>query len=300
LTTGFLTVTPEDVLPGISQQNDKFMKSLQSALIISIVSILGFVSAGNPPRYFLTTSGDRPYGIAFGDNGFMYVVTAPSTGNGHLLKISPDGHFRELALLEGTFIGPGVTVDAAENVFVTVGDKLLKVSPDGRKTTVADGFSKCFDVKIDTKGTLFVADEGRGVIYRINTSGEREVFYRSDTAGSFLLTGMCLDTRRESLFVRDGNKLIRFHLLSDQNPGTPEIVSQHSDIFYFCKDDEGNTYASTIKSVIRIDAHENIQTLAQEGVDTATGLALGGEGFDKNSLYVAVAGGILQLPLSEQ
>lgn len=93
----------------------------------------------------------------------------------------------------GSFIGPGIDVDKDSNAYITVGDKLLKVSPEGKITLVSDGFSCCFDVKSDSKGNLFVADDTKDTIYRINTSNEKSVFYRGEMAGAFLLTSLVSD-----------------------------------------------------------------------------------------------------------
>ncbi len=253
-------------------------------------------NAGTNYSYFLKTSGDRPYGIAFDGKGSMYMVTAPETGNGTLSLVTPAGILSKIATLEGTFIGPGITVDDGGNALVTVGDKLLKITHDGTIQTIASGFMRSFDVKLDKRGNIYVADDIKDVVYKITPDGKKEVFYSSDTTGGFELTAICIDGDQKNMCVRDGKKLLKLPLESDMNSTKPKLILEYPDMFYMCLDSAGNIYVSTLKDVVRIDSAGNARNLASQDLKTAIGLATGGKGFSNQVLYVTVDDGIIKLP----
>ncbi|MBN1415757.1 MAG: hypothetical protein JW973_11705 [Bacteroidales bacterium] len=274
------------------------MKSLKDFFIFFILSILSFASiSADEPDYFLRISGNRPYGIAFDKNGFMYMITAPNTGNGTLSRVTPDGKITAIAVLEGSFIGPGITIDNNNDIFITVGDKLLKVSPDGNIKTIADGFAVCIDVKIDKNCNIYVADDFSGTIYKISPAGEKDIFYKSDTTGPFVLTSIIIDSNDENLYARDGDRIIKFEINSNDPAVKPEVIIDNTKIFYLCTDDNNNLYASTLDNVIKIDFNGKIQYLSPKPLKTSIGLAVSSKGFDEGSLYVTVEDGIIKLPI---
>ncbi|HUI30247.1 MAG TPA: T9SS type A sorting domain-containing protein [Candidatus Acidoferrales bacterium] len=267
-----------------------YVKLMAAAMVILSP---GFMSSSANFSYFLKTSGDRPYGIAFDGRGAMYMVTAPESGSGTLSLVTPDGTVSKIATLAGTFIGPGITADDSGNALVTVGDKLLKVSHDGTTQTIADGFTRCFDVKLDKIGNIYVADDIKNVVYKITPDGEKEVFYTSSAAGGFVLTAICIDRRQKNMYIKDGSKLFKVPL--DTNAATVKLILENSDMFYMCLDSSDNIYVSTIKNVIRIDSTGAAQNLSNQDLNTSTGLSTGGNGFGQQDLYVAVDDGIVEL-----
>ena len=274
------------------------MKSLKNFFIFSIVLILSCTSSSSvEPDYFLKTSGNRPYGIAFDNDGLMYMITAPETGNGTLSKVTPDGNITDIAVLEGSFIGPGIYIDDNNGIFITVGNKLLKVSPDGNTKIIADGFSLCFDVKIDNNENIYVADDLKGIIYKIDPSGQLNIFFQSDTTGPFALTGIVIDNKNENLYAREGNKIIKLKINSDSTSKKPEVIIDNTKMFYLCRDNNNNIYASTIDNIIKIDTNGEIKYLSGKPLKTSIGVAPGGKGFDEGSLYVSVEDGIIKLPI---
>ncbi len=274
------------------------MKSLKNFFIFSILLILSCASANSDePDYFLKTSGNRPYGIAFDNNGLMYMINAPETGNGTLSKVTPDGKITNTAVLEGSFIGPGIYIDDNNGIFITVGNKLLKVSPDGNIETIADGFSLCFDVKMDNNGNIYVADDLKGIIYKITPEGKKDIFFKSDTTGPFVLTSIVIDSNNENLYAREGNRIIKFKLNSDSISAKPKVIINNTKMFYLCRDNNNNIYASTIDNAIKIDISGKLIYLSQKPLKTSIGVALGGKGFDEKSLYVSVEDGIIKLPI---
>jgi len=274
------------------------MISLKEFFIFFILSILSCAStSSDEPDYFLKISGNRPYGIAFDNNGLMYMITAPPTGNGTLSKVTPDGKITAIAVLEGSFIGPGIYIDNNKGIYITVGNKLLKVSPDGNTETIADGFSLCFDVKLDNNGNTYVADDLKGIIYKIAPSGKKDIFFKSDTTGPFVLTSIVIDSNNENLYAREGNRIIKFKINSDSTSEKPEVIIDNTKMFYLCRDNNNNIYASTIENVIKIDTSGNIKYLSQKPLKTSIGVAVGGKGFDEKSLYVTVEDGIIKFPI---
>ncbi|MEJ2568775.1 MAG: hypothetical protein P8Z50_07915, partial [candidate division WOR-3 bacterium] len=277
------------------------MKSLNEFFIFSILLILSCASSNsNEPDYFLKISGNRPYGIAFDNNGLMYMITAPETGNGTLSRVTPDGKITDIAVLEGSFIGPGIYIDDNNGIFITVGNKLLKVSPDGNTETIADGFSLCFDVKMDNNGNIYVADDLKGTIYKIDPEGKKNIFFKSDTTGPFVLTSVVIDNNNENLYAREGNRIIKLKINSNCASEKPEVIIDNTKMFYLCRDNNNNIYASTIENVIKIDTSGESKYLSGKPLKTSIGVAPGGKGFDEKKLYVSVEDGIIKFPIIKQ
>jgi hypothetical protein len=274
------------------------MKSFDKFFIFSLLLILSCTSGSSvEPDYFLKTSENRPYGIAFDNNGLMYMITAPETGNGTLSKVTPDGKITDIAILEGSFIGPGIYIDDNNGIFITVGNKLLKVSPDGNTEIIADGFKLCFDVKVDNNGNIYIADDLKGIIYKIDSSCEKNIFFESDTTGPFTLTSIILDNNNENLYAREGNRIIKLKLNSNSSSEKPGVIIDNIKMFYMCRDNNNNIYASTIDNVIKIDTGGEIKYLSGKPLKTSIGVAVGGKGFDEKSLYVSVEDGIIKVPI---
>ncbi len=274
------------------------MKSLKHFFIFFILLILSCASSSSDePDYFLKISGNRPYGIAFDNNGLMYMITAPETGNGTLSKVTPDGKITEISVLEGSFIGPGIYIENNNGIFIAVGDKLLKISPDGNTETIADGFSLCFDVKVDNNGNIYVADDLKGIIYKITPEGKKDIFFKSDTTGPFVLTSIVIDSNNENLYAREVNRIIKLKINSDSTSEKPEVIIDNTKMFYLCRDNNNNIYASTIENAIKIDTGGKVKYLSGKPLKTSIGVALGGKGFDEKSLYVTVEDGIIKLPI---
>ncbi len=284
----------------IRVQKIKLMKSLKLLLLFFALLTLSFTYV-NPDEtnYFLKTSGDRPYGIAFDNKGLMYIVTAPETGNGTLSKVTPDGKVTAVAVIEGNFIGPGIYIDSDNSIFITAGDDLLTIFPDGKTKIIAEGFSRCIDVKTDKRKNIYVADDLQNTIYIVTPSGKKNIFYKGDTVGSFILTCIAFDSSSENLYAREGNSILKFHIKSDGTSGEPEVIINNTKMFYLCMDNNDNLYASTLDNVIKIDTSGKAQFLSQTSLKTSLGLAIGGKGFDENSLYVAVEDGIIKVPVSK-
>jgi DNA-binding beta-propeller fold protein YncE len=138
-----------------------------------------------------------PSGLAFAADGTLFVA---DTGNHAIRRVTPDGAVTTLAgtgargyrdgdAVDAAFDGPmGVAVapDGAVYVADTYNDRIRRIGPDGRVTTVAGsgvpGFfdgaasSAQFDtpagIAVAPDGALLVADTGNGVVRRISGEGD--------------------------------------------------------------------------------------------------------------------------------
>lgn len=249
------------------------------------------------PEYFIKVTGNRPWAIAFDKRGAMYMVTAPSRGSGALSKVSTDGIVQELATLDGSFIGPGIDVDKDGNAYITVGDKLLKATPEGKVTVISEGFSRCIDVKLDSKGNLFVADDLEDTIYKITPSGEKSVFYKDEKRGRYVLTSLVMDKNYKYLYAYEVDTIIKFDMRKSANNRKPEVVVNKPGVFYICMDTEDNIFASVPyeNTVIRVNSDGNIGDVGNLQIPMPVGIASGGKGFDEKCLYVAAMDGIVKI-----
>ena len=273
------------------------MKLLKKTCVFLFLSLLCFASlSAQEADYFLQPSGNRSFGLAFDQKGSLYMVTAPPTGNGTLSKVTPEGKITEMAVLEGTFIGPGIYYHKDNSLLITVGDKLLEVSVEGKIRVIAAGFARCMDAKPDQKGNIYVADDLQHTIFKITPSGVKEVFYKSDASGSFIFTTLAFDKKFEFLYVKEGNKILRFSINQAGASVKPEILIDNINVFYLSTVGD-YLYATTIENVIRIDRNGETQKLFKEPLNTAIGVFAGGKGFDEKSLYITVKEGIIKTPV---
>jgi sugar lactone lactonase YvrE len=247
-------------------------------------------------NYFMKISGNRPYAIAFNKQGTMYVVTAPETGNGTLSMVTVDRKLHEIATLEGNFIGPGIDIDDDNNIYVTVGDKLIRITPDKKIEIIMDGFQRAFDVKLDVKGNIYVADDMADVIYKINSDNKKEVFYKGRNHGQFILTSLAYNGNSDSLYARESNNLLKFDL--NQSGNVPETVVSNINIFCIVLDEYNNIYATTASDgkVIKISPDSKISKMLSTNVLMPLGIASGKTGGHKNTLYITVSDGIVSMP----
>ncbi len=256
-------------------------------------------SDNNLPQYFLKLTGDRPFGIAFDNKSIMYMITAPSSGSGKLLTVDAAAKITEIATLDGSFIGPGIDIDRDGNAYVTVGDKLLKITQKGKSEIIAEGFSCSFDVKLDLKGNIYVSDASEDTIYKINALKEKKVFYKGSEIGSFTFTGLSFDKSYDTLYAVENGKILKFHIKTDGSAEKPEVaVNDVPDSRYIDIDNDNNIYVSTGSNVMKITSDGQKINITDK-VANSIGFSLAGRGFGDNCLFVAVADGIAKLPLSK-
>lgn len=126
---------------------------------------------------------NNPHGVAVDGSGTIYVA---DTFNGAVRKIAPDGvvttFAKSLGSVTSIVIDPTGALYAAEG-FNSVIDK---ITPDGVASKFAGNgqygwrdaigtaavFNEPFAIALDTRGDLYVADAGNGVIRRVTPSGD--------------------------------------------------------------------------------------------------------------------------------
>ncbi len=260
-------------------------------------------------EYLVKVTGDRPYGVLCGNKGAIYMVTAPASGDGTLWKVDQKGNTKEFAKLEGdfegnpytdkSFVSSGMGIDIKGNIYIALGDRILKVLKDGKVKTIATGFSRCSDVEVDLQGTLFVADDKEDAIYKLTPSMEKSMIYKGNLRPSFVLTSLVFDKDYNYLYAREGQTILRFDLSID-GLQEPEVIADKMIAFDICMDDNNNIYASSDGSKIRkLDTTGTISELdTQELVIVSSlGIDIGKTKKDKAFLYIACSNGIIKVPI---
>lgn len=139
----------------------------------------------------------NPNGLASDDDGNLFVA---DSSNHAIRKISADGMVTTLAgngeagSSDGTgsgarFVYPyGVTVDGAGNVYVTEGNRVRMITPEGTVMTLAGSgaighdngtgaaasFASPRGLAVDKSGNLYVADSGNNMVRKIMPMGSTE------------------------------------------------------------------------------------------------------------------------------
>ncbi|AMC36121.1 hypothetical protein VN23_16745 [Janthinobacterium sp. B9-8] len=121
-----------------------------------------------------------PQSIAIDKNENIYV----EDGNSKIRKIDRNGTVSTIAI-NGLIYPKGIAVDGRGNIFVSSGDKILKITLDGAVKTIAGGnlagfsdgvgelalFDQPQGIAIDQYGTIYVADSRNNRIRKIAENG---------------------------------------------------------------------------------------------------------------------------------
>lgn len=122
---------------------------------------------------------ERPHILAVDSKGNAFVA---NDGDLKIRKVTPGGDMLHVAgsgksghddgpALEATFtdLQGGMDIDAAGNLYVTDGDRIRKITPDGVVSTVAAEFESLHygDLAVGSDGTIYVADPREKHVWRI-------------------------------------------------------------------------------------------------------------------------------------
>ncbi len=133
-----------------------------------------------PSRFKSTFASNlvSPAGLAFDQNGNLYVADAGTggAGAGVIYQITPGG---ARTLFANGLSGPaGLGFDRTGNLYVAESGagRITKVSATGAKSTFAAGLSFPQGIAVDRRGNLYVAVYGAGSILKYNSAGVASVF----------------------------------------------------------------------------------------------------------------------------
>ncbi|MBM3294925.1 MAG: PEGA domain-containing protein [Candidatus Aminicenantes bacterium] len=169
---------------------------------------------GSPPtRWGEFGSGDdqfnTPLGIAVDSEGLIYIA---DSGNGRVKKHGPDGAFLAAFAVPGN--PRSVAVGLGGKMFVIVGRKILRLSPDGGLEAALEGEAEFKDprgLSVDASGLVFVADAVRQSIVKMDANGTVVSTWGGEGLGPGQLAGpvgVAVDAQGRVVVVeRDNNRI---------------------------------------------------------------------------------------------
>lgn len=110
----------------------------------------------------LTAGLSGPVGCNFGPDGYLYVANRYSNS---ISRFAPDG--TPSTFVSGVISPHSLVFDDAGNMFVSVEDQVVMVTPDGVVHPVSDAFNVPVGLAFDADGNLFVASYGGGYVSKV-------------------------------------------------------------------------------------------------------------------------------------
>ena len=159
----------------------------------------------------------------------------------------------------------GIVADATGNLYMTEGNRVRKITPNGETTTIAGGrdgfadgnsarFSHPYGITIDTAGNLYVADSANCRIRKIMPNGEVSTLVGGDadrsTAQTCGLHGITIDAAN-NLYATGSNRILKV---------TPngEVSTLAGNGEYGFADGQGSAAMFSSPAGIAIDATGNL------------------------------------------
>lgn len=322
---------PSNILPG---PRDSVTYPLQSPRFMSPISVIrlgvamlaalasGIATAQPSTRVKLAAEGlpeaalflkysglstMRHFGVAIGQDGFMYVLggdTAAVGRDGYVSRVTAAGGERRFAAFKSTFVGPGVDIDDKGNLYIAGGDKIIKVGVTGGVDVLASGFHGAFDLRLGPKGGLYVADHREGRIYRLTPSlGKTLIVDYHLGPGEFLIGGIAFDKGDAHLYSFEAARktLWRYPMKVDGTAGAAEVVvADAPPIFSFDLDVAGNVFGADFDrgEVVEIGNDRTVSYVtAHCGLKHPIGFRLGTGAFHPGTAFIADDDGIKQVRL---
>ena len=242
---------------------------------------------------FIDSLTPRPYAVNCNQNGEMFMVCAPTSGNGTLYQVSTAGELKEICKVEGTFMGPGMAFDENNDIYIPTGTDLKKYKTDGTFEVVASGFENAWDVTVDNNNNVYVADELGEAVYRITPSGDKEVIIEQEkkTGLRFKQVGIEYNPVDDNLYVLYLGCVYRYSLSSENIMESQELIYESTNIRCIAIDKDGNLYIDQKDSVIMIGQDKKTETTYRinGGSSDFVGLNFGKGEFDENTLYITTS-----------
>ena len=243
-------------------------------------------------------------GAAIDSKGNLYFCSR-GTYKGIVRWNEKDGAQRYLVVAAKA--GPGgLWIDDRDNIFLTATDerRILKVTPDKRVSTVAQGFEKDAklakgpnDLVVTSKGTIYFTDPNgyygdapNGTIYRVDPRGKTTVFNDSITGPN----GIILSNDEKTLYVahnvaKSTSKIEKWPLKEDGSAGLMSELATVNDCVAdgMAVDREGGIWLTcySFGTAYRINPEGKTThkiTTAQKALTNAKF----GRGTDNNHLYL--------------
>ena len=189
-------------------------------------SILKFTSDGKRSTF---VTGISSVGMALDRSGNLFVSQGDS-----IFKFTPKGVKRTFVTSKkANFID--LACDGANNLFAVDQGwpvSIVKITPDGTKSTFASGLSSPGGVAVDSAGDLFVADRDSDSILKFSPDGTKSTF-----ASGLDLYGMAFD-QAGNLFAAGWESTSIFKFTPDGTPSTfaSDLVSPDKQWEYRCAD----------------------------------------------------------------
>ncbi len=122
--------------------------------------------------------------LAFNTRGYLFATFGgPTDLSGGIERYAPDGTQRSVSF--GGNPG-SIAFDSGGNMFVTTGDKVVRTSRLGEDTVVASGLVTPVGIAFDADGNLFVACSNPGKIVKVAPDGTKTTFAAGLNHPSFL------------------------------------------------------------------------------------------------------------------
>lgn len=237
---------------------------------------------------------NAPRGVATDAAGNIYVA---DTGNARVQKFSPEGNFLAAFGKSGTgdgdFLAPnGITIDFNGNIYVADAHsgRLNKLNPDGTFEKQWNGPQPGFygprDAAVGPYRQLYVIDQGRNRVVRLDTDGENfaEWGQKGENEGEFAdPTG--LDVAGAGVFVADaGNSRIQVFDLDGKFirqwavPEWDKNLGHFPDVAYDAQTNRLYATSGGTNEVLVFDADgnrlESLKPVAPDNLDNPSSLAL--------------------------
>ena len=287
----------------------KALIAVASLAVLLLVSAVGCSAGSHGAKVgaaesfvALAATQNPAYAVAFDHRGGMFMVLGDNYGNGNVYRVAPSGKATKLLDIKGSFIGPGADVDAAGNLYVAAGDRILEIKPKGKVETTLVSYH-AFDLRIDCQGRIYVADDVGNAVHRYaGDLRSSQVVARGESSGApFTLTGIAFDRTCEHIYLAESSagQVVRYALGKNGRVGKPEVVASGLTApTGIAVDDQGMIWvdSSSGNTVARISADGAQELFDGAGKITGPiGMKLGDEGFDRASLYLATPLGIVKV-----
>ncbi len=250
-------------------------------------------------------------GITFDPEGYMYVATHGSRpedigkkGAKYIMRLSPDGTRSTIATYQCfafqylKYGSDGSIYASVVTDFGSMGGEVVRITKDGRVSTVSNGFIQPGGITFDSSGNLYVVDAQSNIVYKIDSSNNKSVFIDINStahiSSKFYFHGLEYDVTSNSVYavgLAEGQakgKILKYPVGKDGSPGDPAVIAEPYNAIHITLDGHGNAFATVNRnSILYIRENGTAKELPCQGAYfEGSALEFGSRGFDKACLYV--------------